>query len=107
MFSCQAPEPELVKSLKFEPPLFDSFKQNTVLKYTLTKPAVVSIYIYDREGNKVKTIAENLNLTQGAQSHGWKGDNDKGEFQTAGIYIGAVAVKGNKTYKATVEIFHW
>jgi len=96
-----------VKSLRFEPPLFDSFKQNTILRYTLTKPAQVSIYIYDAEGNLVKTIARDLYLTQGSQSHGWKGDNDQGQFQTAGIYIGVVSVKGNKTYKATVEIFHW
>jgi len=107
LIGCQAPEPEIVKSLRFEPPLFDSFKQNTTLKYTLTKPATVSIYIYDREGNKIKTIAQNLHLTQGAQSHGWKGDNDLGEFQSVGIYIGVVEVKGNKTYKTTVEIFHW
>jgi hypothetical protein len=105
--SCSAPEPEIVKSLRFEPPLFDSFKQNTYLRYTLTKPAEVSIYILNSNGERIKTIAENLRLTQGNQSHGWKGDNDKGEFQTTGIYIGAVVVKGNKTYKATVEIFHW
>jgi hypothetical protein len=105
--SCSVPEPEIVKSLRFEPPLFDSFKQNTYLRYTLTKPAVVSIYIFDKDGNIIKTIAENLRLTQGSQSHGWKGDNDNGEFQTTGIYIGAVVVKGNKTYKTTVEIFHW
>jgi hypothetical protein len=107
LFSCSVPEPEIVKSLRFEPPLFDSFKQNTYLKYTLTKPAEVSIYILDKNGNIIKTIAENLRLTQGSQSHGWKGDNDNGEFQTTGIYIGAVVVKGNKTYKTTVEIFHW
>jgi len=107
LFSCSVPEPEIVKSLRFEPPLFDSFKQNTYLKYTLQKPAEVSIYILDKDGNIIKTIAENLRLTQGSQSHGWKGDNDKGEFQTTGIYIGAVVVKGNKTYKTTVEIFHW
>jgi hypothetical protein len=45
LFSCSVPEPEIVKSLRFEPPLFDSFKQNTYLRYTLTKPAEVSIYI--------------------------------------------------------------
>jgi hypothetical protein len=105
--SCSAPEPEIVKSLRFEPPLFDSFKQNTYLRYTLTKPAEVSIYILNSNGERIKTIAENLRLTQGSQSHGWKGDNDKGEFQSTGIYIGAVVVKGNKTYKTTVEIFHW
>ncbi|MEN3039230.1 MAG: hypothetical protein ABDI07_08805 [Candidatus Kryptonium sp.] len=104
---CQTPEPNIIESLRFEPPLFDPFKQNTKIKYNLLKPATVSIYIYDREGRKIKTIAENLNLTAGNQSHGWKGDNDQGEFQTAGIYIGAVAVKGNKTYKTTVEIFYW
>jgi len=107
LFSCSAPEPEIVKSLRFEPPLFDSFKQNTYLRYSLEKPAEVSIYILNSNGERIKTIAENLRLTQGSQSHGWKGDNDKGEFQTTGIYIGAVVVKGNKTYKTTVEIFHW
>jgi flagellar hook assembly protein FlgD len=96
--SCSTPEPEIVKSTTGQlqtKHLFEIYK----------KPAEVSIYI--RNGERIKTIAENLRLTQGSQSHGWKGDNDKGEFQTTGIYIGAVVVKGNKTYKTTVEIFHW
>jgi hypothetical protein len=64
--SCSTPEPEIVKSLRFEPPLFDSFKQNTYLRYTLEKPAEVSIYILNSNGERIKTIAENLRLTQGS-----------------------------------------
>lgn len=105
--ACSAPEPEIVKSLRFEPPLFDSFKQNTKLKFELTKPATADIFITDREGNLIKTIATSINLTRGTQTFGWKGDTNEGYFAPVGIYIGTVKIKNNKTYKTTVEIFHW
>ena len=105
--NCSIPEIDIVRSLRFEPPLFDSFKQNTKLKFTLLKPAIVSIYIKDTNGNIIKTIAVDLHLTQGTQSHGWKGDTDRGLFAPAGKYIGVVDVKNNKKYMAEVEIFHW
>jgi hypothetical protein len=105
--NCTTPEPELVKSLRFEPPLFDSFKQNTKLKFELIKPATLDIYITNREGKTIKTIATSISLTQGTQTFGWKGDTDEGYFAPVGIYIGVVNVKNNKTYKTTVEIFHW
>ena len=101
-----SPDDLLVSSCRFEPPLFDSFRQNTKLSYTLNQPATVSIYILDQDRAIVKTIAVDLTLSKGSHSHGWKGDSDEWTFVPTGIYIGQIIVKGKK-FEATVEVFHW
>ena len=101
-----SPDDLLVSSCRFEPPLFDSFRQNTKLSYTLDQPAMVSIYILDQDRIVVKTVAVNLPLSRGSHSHGWKGDNDEWTFVPTGSYIGQVIVKGRR-FEATVEVFHW
>ncbi len=101
-----SPDDLLVSSCRFEPPLFDPFRQNTKLSYTLNQPATVSIYILDQDRNVVKTVAVSLSLSKGSHSHGWKGDSDEWTFVPTGIYIGQVIVKGKK-FEATVEVFHW
>ena len=101
-----SPDDLLVSSCRFEPPLFDSFRQNTKLSYTLNQPAMVSIYILDQDRIVVKTVAVNLPLSRGSHSHGWKGDNDEWTFVPTGSYIGQVIVKGRR-FEATVEVFHW
>jgi len=107
--SCRSPltaDDLLVTSCRFEPPLFDSFKANTKLSYTLSEPATVSVYILDRQREVIKTVAVNLAESKGSHSHGWKGDSDDTLFVTTGIYIGQVKTNG-KTFEATVEVFHW
>lgn len=110
LFSCCSqpisPDDLLVSSCRFEPPLFDSFRQNTKLSYTLIQPATVSIYILDQDRSVVKTLVVDLSLSKGSHSHGWKGDSDEWTFVPTGIYIGQVIVKGKK-FEATVEVFHW
>ncbi|MCL5268289.1 MAG: hypothetical protein M1469_09330 [Bacteroidetes bacterium] len=110
LFSCCSqpisPDDLLVSSCRFEPPLFDSFRQNTKLSYSLNQPATVSVNILDQDRNVVKTVAVDLSLSKGSHSHGWKGDNDEWTFVPTGIYIGQVIAKGKK-FEATVEVFHW
>ena len=101
-----SPDDLLVSSCRFEPPLFDSFRQNTKLSYTLNQPATVSIYILNQDRNVVKTVAVGISLSKGSHSHGWKGDSDEWTFVPTGIYIGQAIVKGKK-FEATVEVFHW
>ncbi len=100
------PDDLLVSSCRFEPPLFDSFRQNTKLSYTLNQPTTVSIYILDQNRAVIKTVAVSLSLSKGSHSHGWKGDSDEWTFVPTGIYIGQVIAKGKK-FEATVEVFHW
>lgn len=109
LFACCSPitaDDLLVTSCRFEPPLFDSFKANTKLSYTLSSPTAVSVYILNQNGNIVKTIAVNLNESKGSHSHGWKGDSDDTLFVTSGIYIGEIKTN-EKSFEATVEVFHW
>ena len=107
--SCRNPlsaDDLLVTSCRFEPPLFDSFKANTKLSYTLSSPATVSVYILNRQREVIKTVAVDLAESKGSHSHGWKGDSDDTLFVTSGIYIGQVRTN-EKTFEATVEVFHW
>jgi len=82
--------PNIITNLRFSPDTFDSYKRNTSLKYTLLKEAFVTIEIYDSNGNKVKTLLNNLLETKGSHSHGWLGISDKGVFVPASIYIAKV-----------------
>ena len=109
IFACRIPitaDDLLVTSCRFEPPLFDSFKANAKLSYSLSQPATVSVYILNHQRRIVKTIAVNLSESKGSHSHGWKGDSDDTLFVTSGIYIGQVKTSG-KNFEATVEVFHW
>jgi hypothetical protein len=101
-------DPGIISSLRFEPSAFDSFRQNTVIRYSLSRATQVSIYIVIRDplGTKlVKTIIENLNETKGSHSHTWLGDNEQGYFAPSGLYYGIVRVN-NKPYEAEVRIYH-
>ena len=101
-------DPANISSLRFEPSAFDSFRQNTVIRYSLSRPALVSIYILVRDtvGTKlVKTIIENLSETRGSHSHTWLGDNQQGYFAPSGLYYGIVRVN-NKAYEAEVRVYH-
>jgi hypothetical protein len=100
------PDDLLVSSMRFEPPLFDPFKQNTKLSFNLLLPSKVSVYILDENHIKVKTIAENLVLTKGSHSLGWKGDTDSYLFVPSGTYIGQIVTEKRK-FESTVEVFHW
>ncbi|MGC8596258.1 MAG: hypothetical protein ACP5MI_11735 [Candidatus Kryptoniota bacterium] len=100
------PDDLLVSSMRFEPPLFDPFKQNTKLSFNLLTPARISVYILDSDHKRVKTIAENLDLTKGSHSIGWKGDTDSYLFVPSGTYIGQIVTEKRK-FESTVEVFHW
>ena len=99
-------QPSIITNLRFSPDTFDSYQRNTSLKYSLLKPAEVSIEILDANGNKVKTLLEKLQETKGTHSHGWLGISDTGVFVPAGIYLAKVTADYCQAF-ASVEIFHF
>ena len=112
-FSCQLPspadDPELVSSLRFSPSAFDSFRQNTEIRYSLKSPVSLSLLIIHRDSSGreflVRTLAEEFNETAGTHAHTWLGDTMTGSFAPAGLYLGRVQI-GHKSFETSVLIYH-
>lgn len=111
--SCQFPspadDPKLVSSLRFSPSAFDSFTQNTELRYTLAAPTRLSILIVHRDSSGteslVKVLASGLAETAGTHAHAWLGDTMHGAFAPAGQYLGRLVIDG-KAFETQVLIYH-
>lgn len=110
--SCSLPSQTdlLVSSLRCAPSAFDSFRTNTEIRYTLAKPATVSIYIARRDATGqlvlVNTLARNIYETKGSHGHTWLGDTAAGVFAESGLYIAILEIE-NSRYETTVRIFHF
>ena len=110
--SCTLPtQPDLlVSSLRCSPSAFDSFRTNAEVRYTLAKPATVSIYIARRDASGglqlVNILAENIYETKGSHGHTWLGETSAGFFAESGLYIAILRIEGNQ-YETTVRIFHF
>jgi flagellar hook assembly protein FlgD len=103
-------DPSLVTSLRFAPSAFDSFKQNTELRYTLKTPSKLAVRVVKREsGGKefiVKTIVEDAAETQGSHAVTWLGDTDGKVFAPAGTYFGRIEIE-NRLFETAVQVFHY
>ncbi len=103
-------DPVTVTNLRFTPSAFDSFKRNAEMKYTLSSPASVSLYIVKRDSSRhellVKTLARGLAETKGSHSVTWIGDTDGHYFAPVGIYLGLIRI-GSERFETVVEVFHY
>ena len=110
--SCSLPSSAdlLVSSLRCSPSAFDSFRANTEIRYTLAKPATVTIYIAQRNSSGqlilINSIAESINETKGSHGHTWLGDTAAGLFAESGNYIAVLQIESNQ-YEAGVRVFHF
>jgi hypothetical protein len=62
------------------------FNPLTRIAYSLPKESVVSVYIYDVKGFKVKSLV-NKNMSAGNHSFVWDSTNDRGDIVPTGIYF--------------------
>ncbi len=111
---CKIPDvyddPALVTNLRFSPGAFDSFRQNSDLKYTLKYPSPVDSYIVKKDASGgeylVKTLAVGLHETKGSHSITWLGDTDQRYFAPVGIYYGVINING-RISETAVQVFHF
>ena len=111
---CQSPnildDPTLVTNLRFSPSAFDSFRQNSDLKYTLKYPSTLSAYIIKKDSSGqeylVKTLSENIHETKGTHSTTWLGDTNQRYFAPIGMYFGIISIEGRR-YETSVQVFHF
>lgn len=65
------------------------------LSYYLPAEAIVSIYVYDLEGQRVRTLVDRVVRPQGSNTGRdvWDGRDDDGEFVPAGPYVVVLDVR--------------
>jgi hypothetical protein len=74
------------------------------LAYDLPADAVVSINVYDLDGNHVRTLAERVDRSRGGYrgQDRWDGRDDGGELVRAGPYLVVLDVRmGGEPYRDT------
>jgi hypothetical protein len=62
------------------------FNNETIIKFSLAKPAQVSLTVYNILGQKVRTLVEGR-LQAGSQTVKWDGKDGKGNDLSSGIYF--------------------
>ncbi len=71
------------------------FNSETVIRFSLSKPAEVTLVIYNTLGQKVKTLMQGY-LKAGTTSVNWDGKDQKGNTVSSGIYLYELKA-GNQT----------
>ena len=77
------------------------FTQNTNISFRLNKPALVTLTIYNVQGQIIKTLV-NENLASGDYCYTWSGVNDNEQPVNSGIYFYQINV--GERYKLTRKL---
>ncbi|RMF54847.1 T9SS C-terminal target domain-containing protein [Candidatus Woesearchaeota archaeon] len=72
------------------------FNPNTSIKYSLDKPALVRIDVYDATGRLVKNLIES-ELSPGTYQVNWDGTNNQGQPVSSGVYLYRMIANGKAT----------
>ncbi len=81
---------------------FDNF---TTIEFELKKPLMdVSLIIIDSKGNKVKTLINSQDFTNGVHKINWYGDNDSGHKVPEGIYFYKLVTDGQMLVKKAIVV---
>ncbi|MCK4584459.1 right-handed parallel beta-helix repeat-containing protein [candidate division WOR-3 bacterium] len=75
--------PKVTLELKNKP---NPFRNRTIIYYSLTKPGIISLKVYDQTGRLVKTL-ENGIKRAGNYTVGWNGCNNTNQKVPAGVYF--------------------
>ena len=83
------PKPEFELSTNYPNP----FNNSTIIEYNLTKPANVSIVIYDLLGRQIKRLFDG-NQSVGSHQVVWDGDDIRDAPVSSGVYFYRIEVNG-------------
>jgi len=86
-------------------PVGNAFSLTTAISFGLTKPANVTVKVYNVGGKLVQWIARNQALNSGKQVLNWDGRNYRGEIVPTGLYIVTVTI-GTLTETKVVSVFN-
>ena len=87
---------------------FDPASSNANIRFTLSKPADVTIKVYDFAGEFVTTLANNYRAEGGDVNIEWGGEAADGTDLANGTYICRVeATDGNRTEEVNLKVVIW
>lgn len=74
---------------------FQAGYENALLSYYLPAEGIVSVYVYDLEGQRVRTLVDRVDRPQGSNTgrEVWDGRDDDGELVPAGPYVVVLEVR--------------
>ncbi|MCX6245520.1 MAG: aryl-sulfate sulfotransferase [Bacteroidetes bacterium] len=79
------------------------FQTGTTIDFEMTKPAMVTVEIYDFSGNQVKTLFHK-NIREGKYSLTWDGRNDNGMKESSGMYFYILTADDQRICKKMISI---
>ncbi|MDO8735040.1 MAG: hypothetical protein Q7K21_07775, partial [Elusimicrobiota bacterium] len=77
---------------------FDPNKEDTTIRFTLSKPSIINIKVYDFNGDLVSVLARNDGVGGGifgAKEYRWGGTNDNGKKVSNGTYFCEIVASGS------------
>lgn len=70
------------------------FNPSTRIRFELSRPAVVTLRIYDLQGRLVRTLVENDHLVPGRYESEWDGRDEREASAAAGVYLYRLVTDG-------------
>lgn len=96
------PSAQVLQTYTLEQNYPNPFNPETVISFSLTKPEVVKLEVYDLLGQKVRTLVNDY-TNAGTHSVNWNGLTDDGKQATSGTYIYRLKAKDHQiTRKMTL-----
>ncbi len=71
------------------------FNGSTMIQYTVRRPALFALSIYNLSGRKIKTLAQG-NIIPGVYQQQWDGTNSSSQTVPCGVYFACLQLDGEK-----------
>ena len=65
----------------------NTFNNSTRIPFSLTKPSIIDLTIYDITGKEVRTLVRDQFFRSGTHEISWNGTNNNGKEVSSGIYL--------------------
>ena len=79
------------------------FNPITTIDYEVARDGLVSIFVYDLMGRRIKTLVNKVNVP-GRYSVNWNGTNDDSKLLSTGMYFYKMRAKGFESVKKLMLI---
>jgi len=99
-----AAETEPALAFRLEQNYPNPFSGTTDVRYSLDKPARVSLRVFDVMGREVAVLVEGASGTPGAYVATWDGTDRQGRQVVSGLYFYVLDVEGRRITKAMVRV---
>jgi len=78
---------EKLQSFRLEQNFPNPFNPNTIISYSLPQTSEINLTIYNMLGQRIRSLVEKINQSEGTHTSRWDGRDDAGKQVPSGIYI--------------------